>query len=145
MEVKLINSKGHQEMIVQAVEALRQLEMESEMKVTFITRDGRVTSATTSFLRVLSSLWRDLLRLDLGVLVRHREVALGARHPSNALRHDKQDTLVFLILHRSHLKTKEKTFIQEKIFQYKCNPEKVGLKMIMLYCWSSYLQKHIFT
>ena len=61
MEVKLINSKGHQEIIVQAVESLRQLELESDVKVTFITRDGQVSSASTSFLRVLSSLWRDIL------------------------------------------------------------------------------------
>ena len=46
-------------MIVQVVESLRQLE--DDLKVTFITRDGKVTSPTSSFLRVLSSVFRDLL------------------------------------------------------------------------------------
>ena len=59
MEVKLINSKDHQKMIVQVLESLRQ--QEDDVKVTFITRDGRVTSPTTSFLRLLSSVFRDLL------------------------------------------------------------------------------------
>ncbi len=36
----------------------------------------------------------DLLDLDLGVLVADREAALGARHPSNSLRHNKQDSLI---------------------------------------------------
>ena len=58
MEVKLINSRDHQEMIVQVVESLKQVE---DLKVTFITRGGQITSHATSFLRTLSSVFRDLL------------------------------------------------------------------------------------
>jgi hypothetical protein len=36
----------------------------------------------------------DLLDLDLGVLVADREATLGARHPPNSLRHNKQDSLI---------------------------------------------------
>jgi hypothetical protein len=36
----------------------------------------------------------DLLQFDLGVLVGDGEAALGARHPTNTLRHHKQDSLV---------------------------------------------------
>ena len=47
---------------------------------------------------------RDLLGLDLGVLVRHRKVAFGAWHPSDAFGHDKEHTFIFLVLHCSHLR-----------------------------------------
>ena len=59
MEVKLINTKDHQTMIAQVVDSLRQLE--GDVKVTFITRDGRVSSPTSSLLRLMSSVFRDLL------------------------------------------------------------------------------------
>merc|ERR1719186_2228884 len=49
------------------------------------------------------SLWTDLLGLYLGVLMGHREGALGPWHPSNPLGHDKQDPLILLVLNLAHL------------------------------------------